>query len=427
MEKLKSASGQMSDYILMFNRQSKALTDDDEIKDSNLISVVLLTQNALNPTYQPPHQVMSSIPKEISREVIVVHYNFPNGTGLMDKASESTNDNEQNNNERVLHVSVEGDFASAVMRGIELSIGKFILVMDADHPYSRDIIPELIEELIANPNFIIVVSRFVEGAGVQRMPFVHSAMRKAARIIARYGLKVKNVEDPMSSCFAFSRHVVKDIRFEGKGKEALLEILVKVNNNKRKNVAVKEIPIKQQSTPVTKKINFNRILNYSKAVWHLYRYGRKSKEMQNDSDIVEQKRHKSILFLSKAGRFFTVGASGFIVNYVVSFLLANVVSNVWYLQATLVGIIVSITTNFLLNKVWTFEDRDFSTRHFFRQYVSFMALCSLGAVIQLSLVFVFVEYSHIQYGISLVIAVCVASLGNFLLNKKITFGEKIWE
>jgi dolichol-phosphate mannosyltransferase len=131
--------------------------------------------------------------------------------------------------------------------------------------------------------------------------------------------------------------------------------------------------------------------------------------------------------LSKAGRFFTVGASGFFVNYVVSFLLANTVSNVWYLQATLVGIIFSITTNFLLNKVWTFEDRDFSTRHFIRQYVSFLALCSLGAVIQLTLVFVFVEYSHIQYGISLVIAVCVASLGNFLLNKRITFGEKIWE
>src|SRR5206468_10678577 len=132
---------------------------------------------------------------------------------------------------------------------------------------------------------------------------------------------------------------------------------------KNNNVTVKEIPIKQQGTLFTKRINLNRIWNYSKAVWDLYRYGKTSKYL-DDSDIVEQKRHKSILFLSKAGRFFTVGASGFVVNYVVSFLLANTVSNVGYLQATLVGIIVSITTNFLLNKVWTFEDRDFSIRHF---------------------------------------------------------------
>jgi dolichol-phosphate mannosyltransferase len=417
----------MSNYIFMLNRQNRALTNGDEIEGSNLISVVLLTQNALTPVYQPPHLVMSSIPKEIPREIIVVHYNSANGTGFIDKPVESTNYDDQNTNKRVLHVKVEGEFASAVMRGIELSIGKFILVMDADHPYSKEIIPELIKELLANPNNVIVVSRFVKGARVPRKPFIHSVIGKVARIIAKYGLKVTNVEDPMSRCFGFSRHVVKDIRFEGRGKEALLEILVKINNNKNKNVEVIEIPIKQHGTTITKKINFNRILNYSKAVWHLYRYGGKSKEKQNTSDIVEQKRHKSILFLSKAGRFFTVGASGFFVNYVVSFLLANTVSNVWYLQATLVGIIFSITTNFLLNKVWTFEDRDFSTRHFIRQYVSFLALCSLGAVIQLTLVFVFVEYSHIQYGISLVIAVCVASLGNFLLNKRITFGEKIWE
>jgi len=101
----------------MLNPQNRALTGDDKIEGSNLISVVLLTQNALIPTYQPPHQVMSSIPKEISREIIVVHYNFPNGTSSMDKESESTNDNYQNTNEKVLHVRVEGEFASAVMRG----------------------------------------------------------------------------------------------------------------------------------------------------------------------------------------------------------------------------------------------------------------------------------------------------------------------
>jgi dolichol-phosphate mannosyltransferase len=417
----------MSNYILMLNPQSKSLIEADEVDGSNLISVILLTQNSLTPSYQPPYQVMSSIPKEISREIIVVHYNFPNRKGVLGKDFESINDNHQGDYEKLLHVTVEGEFTSGVMRGIELSVGKYILVMDADLPYSKEIIPELIKALIKNPNFIIVASRFVNGARVPRIPFLQDTVSKAATTIARYGLKIKNVKDPLSSCFAFSRLIVRDIRFEGRGNEALLEILVKVNNNKNNKVAVMEVPIKQQDKHITKKLNFNRILNYSKAVWHLYRYGRESKEMQNDSDTVEQKRHKSILFLSKAGRFFTVGASGFIVNYFVSFLLANVVSNIWYLQATLVGIMVSITTNFLLNKVWTFEDRDFSIRHFFRQYLSFMVLCAFGAVIQLSLVYVFVEYSHIQYGISLVMAVCVASLGNFLLNKKITFGEKIWE
>jgi len=409
----------------MLNRQSKSFTDDDKIEGSNIISIILLTQNALIPKYQPPQQVISALPNEISTEVIVVHYNFRNSTDRTDEASETTNNSVRDANESVLHVRVEGEFASAVRKGIELSMGKFIVVMDADHPYSREIIPELIKESIENPNFIIVVSRFVQGARVQRMPFLQVVMRKAARIIARYGLNVKNVEDPMSSCFAFSRHILNDIRFEGKGKEALLEILVKVSN-KNSNIAVKEIPIKQQGTATTKKVDFSRVFNYSKAVWDLYRYGKRSKRL-NESDIAEQKKHRSILFLSKAGRFFTVGASGLIVNYAASFLISTLIPNIWYIYATLFGIIISITSNFLLNKIWTFEDRDFSPRHLLRQYSLFMVLCTLGAVVQLSLVYVFVEYSHIQYAVSLIMAVSIASLGNFLLNKKITFGEKIWE
>ena len=87
----------------------------------------------------------------------------------------------------------------------------------------------------------------------------------------------------------------------------------------------------------TSQINkFSRILSYSKAIWYLYRFGRKSEQLENNHDYVEQKRHKSVLFLSKAGRFFTVGASGFVINYLVSLLVANTVSNIWYIHANIV-------------------------------------------------------------------------------------------
>jgi dolichol-phosphate mannosyltransferase len=411
----------MSNYILMLNPQSRTFAEDDNFKNFNMISVVLLTQSTSTPLYQPPDKVMSSIPKEIAREIIVVHYNLSTTIDGIVKQSELSG----NTNNRIVNIKTGGEFALAVRRGVEQSHGKFILVMDADQPYSEEVIPELISELIQNPNSIIVVSRFVEGARAQRMPFAHIALRKGARVIAKYGLKVKNVEDPMSTCFAFSRYILRDINFEGKGKDALLELLVKVNN-KNSDITIKEIPIKQQGIDTTRKVNFNRIINYSRAVWDLYRYGRTSKHL-NQTDIVQQKKHRSILFLSKAGRFFTVGASGLLVNYAASFLLTTLMPNIWYIYATLFGIILSITSNFLLNKIWTFEDRDFSPKHFIRQYSLFMALCTLGAVIQLSLVYVFVEYSHIQYAVSLIMAVAVASLSNFLLNKKITFGEKIWE
>src|SRR5437867_2692298 len=425
----------------MLNSDNKGIPDNNQIRGSCRVSVILPTEN-ITPVYQSPKQLKAFIPEEISSEIIVVHYNQNEAKdsdlrlhagpefNKNNKKTEIPESINEKDDQKVNHAKAQGEFDSAVMKGIELSNGQFILAMDADFPYPEDVIRDLIKELINSPNSIIIASRYAEGASRQKLTIVRSTSSKGARIIVRHGLKVKDVLDPLSGCFALPRQLIKNIRIEGKGNEILLEILVKVNNKNKgnDNITIKEIPFQQKDIHDAKKLDFNRILGYSKAVWGLYRYGRKSKQVQNDIDVVqEKKKHKSVLFLSKAGRFFTVGASGLFVNYAVSYLLSNVVSNIWYIQATLFGIIISITTNFLLNKVWTFEDRDFSVRHFFRQYLSFLALCTLGAVIQLTQVFVFVEYSHIQYGLSLIMAVCVASLGNFLLNKKITFGEKIWE
>jgi hypothetical protein len=143
-----------------------------------------------------------------------VHYNSTKRTGDFDQAFQSTSDDVHHADEKIMHVRVEGEFVSGVMNGKELSGGKYIMVMDADLPYSRNIIPELVSALIANQNFIIVASRFVKDAHVRRIPFIQNAVGKTARIIARYGLKIKNVKDPTSACFAFSRGVVKDIKFE---------------------------------------------------------------------------------------------------------------------------------------------------------------------------------------------------------------------
>jgi dolichol-phosphate mannosyltransferase len=78
-----------------------------------------------------------------------------------------------------------------------------------------------------------------------------------------------------------------------------------------------------------------------------------------------------------------------------------------------------------LNKVWTFEDKDFSAIYSLRQYGLFLLFSSLGVSIQLTLVYFLVE-SGLSYNLSLICAVAVASISNFILNKKWTFREKVW-
>jgi dolichol-phosphate mannosyltransferase len=158
------------------------------------------------------------------------------------------------------------------------------------------------------------------------------------------------------------------------------------------------------------------MIDYIRAVWRLYRYGKSAPE----------EKRKSVRFLSKAGRFYTVGASGFLVNYFVSFVLTAMFPGIWYLHATVAGIALSVTSNFILNKLWTFEDRDLSLKRTLVQYGMFAGFSAFGALVQLGMVYYLVESQGQSYPLALILAVATASISNFLLNKKWTFKEKIW-
>ena len=97
----------------------------------------------------------------------------------------------------------------------------------------------------------------------------------------------------------------------------------------------------------------------------------------------------------------------------------------WYLHANVIGIIASISTNFILNKIWTFGDRDFRLKKTISQYGKFAMFSSLGALVQLGMVYFLVDSNEISYPLALILAVMTAAFGNFILNKKWTFKEKL--
>jgi len=82
--------------------------------------------------------------------------------------------------------------------------------------------------------------------------------------------------------------------------------------------------------------------------------------------------------------------------------------------------------NFVLNKIWTFEDRNFEAKHTTIQYAKFIGLSSLGALAQLAMVYVLVDHNKMDYPLALVLAVATSALSNYVLNKKLTFKEKVW-
>jgi dolichol-phosphate mannosyltransferase len=391
-----------------------ASSGQKEIADSDLsLSVIIPTFNESQNILKMLESVGENLPAGHRAEIIIVDDNSPDGTGeIAEEYARQIRKEKKLYSLEVIHRPNKMGLSSAILKGIRSSTGSIVVVMDGDFSHPPMTIPRLIDELRDNHCDIVIASRYIRGGSVAGWPFGRRVMSKGATKIAQYGLGI-NIKDPMSGFFAFRRQIIENIEFDALGYKMLLEVLVKT-----KGVKVKEIPYTFTNRKIgSSKLDASVAYDYFKAVWRLYRYGKSVRERENRA---------SVRFLSKAGRFYSVGASGFAINYIVSFLFTNVLSNLWYIHATIIGILFSISSNFFLNKSWTFEDRDFSFKKTVTQYGLFAGFSAGGAVIQLAMVYLLVEAYHASYTLSLVLAVGCASVGNFILNKKWTFKEKIW-
>jgi dolichol-phosphate mannosyltransferase len=376
------------------------------------VSIIVPTYNESQNIVGILKSIRESIPKGIFTETIVVDDNSPDGTGKIVEDYISSIKKIAENTIDVIHRKAKNGLASAILKGIQNAKGETIVVMDSDFSHPPQIIPKMIEAFKQYQCDLVVASRYITGGNIQGWTTKRKLMSKIATVIAKKGLGIK-IKDPMSGFFAFKKNIIKELNFDALGYKFLLEILVKT-----KGINVKEIPYCFENRKFgSSKVDSSTVIDYFKSVWKLYKNGK--------IETTNEKRN-SVRFLSKAARFFTVGASGLGVNYVISMLFTSGLTDLWYIHANIFGIIASISTNFILNKVWTFEDRDFSRKKTLSQYGKFSIFSSLGALIQLGIVFWLVDSYDVVYSLALISAIATAAFSNFILNKKLTFKEKLW-
>ena len=380
-------------------------------ENNDQISIIIPTYNESQNILQILKSIKDNLPKNFVTQAIVVDDNSPDGTGKLVEDYLKNIKKMADYTIEIIHRKAKDGLGSAILKGIQHAKGDTIVVMDCDFSHPPQIIPKLIESIKKYQYDIVVASRYIKGGKIQGWSLKRKTMSKFATLIAKKGLGI-DTHDPMSGFFAFKRNIIKGLNIDAIGYKFLLEILVKT-----KNVNIKEIPYTFQNRELgSSKLSIRTIFDYYRSVWKLYRYGK---------PLEKQEKRQSVKFLYKAGRFYTVGASGFIVNYMISLLLTGGVSDLWYLHANVIGIIASITTNFILNKTWTFGDRDFRIKKTISQYGKFAMFSSLGALVQLGMVYFLVDSNEISYPLALIFAVMTAAFGNFILNKKFTFKEKL--
>ncbi len=376
----------------------------------NQVSVIIPTFNESENICNVLESIKKHLPKT-QLEAIVIDDNSPDGTGTIVEEYVKSMKNIAGYSISVIHRKAKNGLSSAILDGLKKSTGDTVVVMDSDLSHPPQIIPKMLDTLKQTQCDIVVASRYVTGGAINGWTIKRKLMSKIATKIAKKGLGVA-ANDPMSGFFAFRRKITDGLKFDAIGYKMLLELLVKT-----KGVQVEEIPYTFTDRKFgSSKLDTSTIIDYCKSVWKLYRYGRTVKKSE---------KRISVRFLSKAARFFTVGASGLGVNYLSSLLFSSSL-DMWYIHATILGIMFSISSNFVLNKYWTFEDRDFTPKRTMIQYGKFAGFSSIGALVQIGMVYYLVDGFSLSYPISLVLAVGTAAFSNFVLNKKWTFKEKVW-
>lgn len=119
-------------------------------------------------------------------------------------------------------------------------------------------------------------------------------------------------------------------------------------------------------------------------------------------------------------KFCVVGTIGTAIDFGLLYVLVEF-GHVFYLLAATISFIAAVINNYLLNKVWTFQDKN---RNFFKQFVQFLLVSLVGLGLNLLILYLLVDKAHLWYIFAKVLATGVVLIWNFIANKFWTFKKE---
>jgi putative flippase GtrA len=123
-----------------------------------------------------------------------------------------------------------------------------------------------------------------------------------------------------------------------------------------------------------------------------------------------------ILFF-KFIKFCVVGCSGMVVDFGTTWLLKEKLKTNKY-AANSCGFILAATSNYLLNRIWTFES---DNEQIAVEYFSFFLIASIGLALNNLIVRLFNDKWRFNFYVSKLIAIGLVTLWNFIMNFLFTF------
>ncbi|MFZ2621026.1 MAG: GtrA family protein [Minisyncoccia bacterium] len=119
-------------------------------------------------------------------------------------------------------------------------------------------------------------------------------------------------------------------------------------------------------------------------------------------------------------RFFLSGGTAGVADLIALYFLHNIFG-FYYLLSAIVAFILAFGVSFTLHKFWTFKSHEEETH---RQIVSYFMTSLFGLFLNTTLMYVFVDYFHINVLLSQVIVGLLVACVSFFISRNIVFKYK---
>jgi len=329
--------------------------------------------------------------RSISWDVIFVDENSPDGTA----------DHVQSiarNNPRIRCIRRVGrrGLSSACIEGILASSSPYVAVMDADMQHDEGILLDMLNALTQENNNLVIGTRYLEGGSMGTLASGRVIISRFATRLGRLFLKA-DISDPMSGFFMIQKDYFNKIceKLSGKGFKILLDVLISSDTE----IRIKEIPYEMRS----------RIRGESKldtlVVWEYFM-------------LIADKLFGRVI-PPRFALFVMVGATGVGVHLSALFVLHKMLLMDFILSQA-ISTIIAMTSNFVLNNIFTYWDLRLRGFQFIRGLMSFYIACSIGALLNvLSADFLFSQ--AVPWLVSGFIGAVIGSIWNYAITSVITW------
>ncbi len=122
-------------------------------------------------------------------------------------------------------------------------------------------------------------------------------------------------------------------------------------------------------------------------------------------------------FLLKFIKFSLVGFSGIFVDFGTTFLCKEIFKIQKYFANSL-GFILAATSNYILNRLWTFHS---TNPNVMLEFSRFFIIALIGLIINLLIIWAMSGKFKVNFYLSKLVATVVVTLWNFLINAYYTF------